>query len=182
MISSLTASSMYGYGDVDGPGFQPSGDDGLAHEKHVWIKKGNEAKTGMYREFSKQVETARLETAEKYLDAIERSILEPVVETKELIRKIPTGETTIDPKTGESVPVYKVTNELIRHTKAPDIKGAMWWLERRMDEFMRRIAHDAKVQVDGIPQARDVTIRMVRAWEDPEEGATETEKDQDAET
>ena len=38
MISSLTASSMYGYGDVDGPGFQPSGDDGLAHEKHGLLR------------------------------------------------------------------------------------------------------------------------------------------------
>ena len=131
----------------------------------------------MFSEFSEGVDRARVDTAIEFLDAVERSILEPVEDTKEMIRKVPTGE--LDPVTNE--PIYRETREIIRYKRAPDIKGALWWLERTMPEFARKIEHEGKLQVDGIPQARDVTIRMVRAWEDPEEEATEPEEDQDAE-
>ena len=137
----------------------------------------------MFSEFSEGVDRARVDTAIEFLDAVERSILEPVEDTKEMIRKVPTGE--LDPVTNE--PIYRETREIIRYKRAPDIKGALWWLERTMPEFARKIEHEGKLQVDGIPPAaRDVTIRMVRAWDDPEEDdpdeeATEPEGDQDAE-
>ena len=127
----------------------------------------------MFSEFSEGVDRARVDTAIEFLDAVERSILEPVEDTKEMIRKVPTGE--LDPVTNE--PIYRETREIIRYKRAPDIKGALWWLERTMPEFARKIEHEGKLQVDGIPPpARDVTIRMVRAWEDPDEDPEEEEE------
>ena len=57
----------------------------------------------------------------EYLDAIRQSVLEPVTVTREHIRKTPDGE----------------VKEIWRETRPGDIRGAMWWLERRFEGFQR---------------------------------------------
>ena len=60
-----------------------------------------------------------------------------------------------------------VMKEIHKETMPPDIKGAMWWLERRFpDQFGRRdqMEHTSKVQVQETQtQERKLTIELVKS-------------------
>ena len=90
---------------------------------HRWRKIGREGRRPPYRQFHQRVEAANARKAQEYLEAVDRSILEPVETTKTVKR----GDGTVEETTTVS---------------PPDIKGALWWLERRLPAlFGRRLEH-----------------------------------------
>ena len=88
-----------------------------------------------------------------YLEAIRRSIMESPVRVREHIKQDENGKV--------------VMKEIHRETLPPDIKGAMWWLERRFPEqFGRRdqIEHTGGVKVQETQtQERKLTIELVKS-------------------
>ena len=93
-----------------------------------WRARGREAKRGKFHAFSERVDAAEAKLGIKYLEAIERSVFEERVVTKERVRKLPDGSIIRDITT-------------VRHP--PDIRGAMWWLERRSEGFGRKVERDS---------------------------------------
>ena len=90
-------------------------------------------------------------TAISYLEAVRKSIMESPVRVREHIKKDEKGKV--------------VMQEIHRETLPPDIKGAMWWLERRFSEqFGRRdqMEHSGKVKVNAVQtKERKLTIELV---------------------
>ena len=56
-----------------------------------WRARGREAKRGKFHAFSERVDAAEAKLGIKYLEAIERSVFEERVVTKERVRKLPDG-------------------------------------------------------------------------------------------
>ena len=88
-----------------------------------------------------------------YLEAVQRSILESPVRVREHIKKDESGKV--------------ILTEIHRETLPPDIRGAMWWLERRFPEqFGRRdqMEHTGKVKVQATQtQERKLTLELVKS-------------------
>ena len=106
-----------------------------------WRKRGREdldaGIESKYADFCSRVESIQDETAERYLESIERSATEPVVIKKVVKKKLPDGTKH---------------EEMSIETRPADIKGAMWWLERRRpDTFGRRtqLEHSGEIAGDG---------------------------------
>ena len=62
-----------------------------------------------------RIDAALQKRGEEYLDAVRRSILEDIIIEKTHVKRLPDG-TEI--------------KEIHKETRPPDIKGALWWLER----------------------------------------------------
>ena len=88
--------------------------------------RGRKAKRWQFRAFCEQIDAAEAILASKYLEAIERSILEKRVVTKERVRQLPDGS---------------ITREIIREHHPPNMGPAMWWIERRVPGFGRKVEH-----------------------------------------
>ena len=104
----------------------------------VWRKRGAAEKNTAYTRFIGQIERAAEKTAIDYLEAIRKSIMESPVKVREHIKKDESGKV--------------ILTEIHRETLPPDIRGAMWWLERRFPEqFGRRdqMEHSGGVKVPG---------------------------------
>ena len=137
---------------------------------HRWRKQGREdaenGKRTALATFCQRVESAQDKTAEKYLEAIDRSVLEPVIVEKEHVRQNADGSRLV---------------ERHREVRPADIRGALWWLERRRPEaFGRReeIKHSGEVATSEEP--RKVVIEFVNAPgrdESDDEAATEAPED-----
>ena len=93
-----------------------------------WRERGRKAKRGKFRVCCERIDTAEAELGVKYLKAIERSILEERVVTKERVRQLPDGS---------------IIRDFITERHPPNIKAAMWWLERRSPGFGRKVEHDS---------------------------------------
>ena len=94
---------------------------------HRWRKIGRESRRPPYRQFHQRAEAANARKAQEYLEAVDRSILEPVETTKTVKR----GDGTVEETTT---------------VRPPDIKGALWWLERRLPAlFGRRLEHAGSI-------------------------------------
>ena len=90
-------------------------------------------------------------TGIEYLGAIRRSILENQVRTREHLKHDENGKL--------------ILTEIYRETLPPDIRGAMWWLERRFpEEFGRRdqVEHSGKVNAVQTKE-RKLTIELVNS-------------------
>ena len=92
-----------------------------------WRARGLKAKRGIFRELCDGIEIAEAERGLKYLEAIDRSIFEERVVTKERVRKLPDGST-----------IREVTKEY----HPPNVKAAQWWIERRIPGFGRKDERD----------------------------------------
>ena len=119
-----------------------------------WRKQGREdAAAGLrtkHARFCEQVEQAQDIQAEKYLEAIEASVLAPVIITKTHIKENPDGSTL---------------KEVHKEERPADIKGAVWWLERRRPETFSRLdklEHSGKVG-NGEAGPRTVRIELVQS-------------------
>ena len=119
-----------------------------------WRKQGREelaeGKRTRHARFCEQVEQAQDVQAEKYLEAIEASVLAPVIVTKTHIKENPDGSTL---------------KEVHKEERPADIKGAVWWLERRRPETFSRLdklEHSGKVG-NGDEGPRTVRIELVRS-------------------
>ena len=112
---------------------------------YLWRKLGQQAKRkNKYLEFSERIDVALANTGHDYLNAIRRSVMEPVKIVKKHVKEVGSVKTT----------------EIIEETRPPDIKGALWWLERMVgEEFGRRdaIEHSGEMAV----RDRKVTIELV---------------------
>ena len=109
-----------------------------------WKKRGREESDGPFVELLDRVEAAQPKTAREYLDAIKDSALESTVTTEETMH--PDGTVT--------------TKTTVR---PPNIKGGLWWLERRFPgEFGRKVEHSGGVTVDD-KRDRVVTVNLVRS-------------------
>ena len=93
-----------------------------------WRVRGREAKREKFRECCERLDAAEAKLSIKYLEAIERSVFEERVVTKERVRQLPNGSIIRDITT-------------VRHP--PNIKGAMWWVERRVPGFGRKVERDS---------------------------------------
>ena len=83
------------------------------------------------RQFCQRIDAAQASTARDYLQAVRRSVIEPTVTTKTTTRPGPDGQ-----------PV----TETVKTVSPPDIKGALWWLERRLPAlFGRRLEHAGRI-------------------------------------
>lgn len=121
---------------------------------HLWRQKGGQDLAdgiqSRYSDFLERIERAQDEQAEKYLDAIERSVMEPTVIEKTHIRRDKDGTQVIEKWT---------------ETKPPTIDGAKWWLARRRpDTFTPRqqLEHSGRVDGDAGGGVREVVIRLVK--------------------
>ena len=130
---------------------------GGIHEKTLesWRARGaREADSNsIYARFIGQLARAAEKAAIDYLGAIRRSIMESPVKVREHIKKDESGKV--------------ILTEIHRETLPPDIKGAMWWLERRFPEqFGRRdqMEHAGGVKVQETQtQERKLTIELVKS-------------------
>ena len=95
----------------------------------------------------------RKSTAIDYLEKIRQSIMESQVKVREHIKQDASGKV--------------IMKEIHKETLPPDIKGAMWWLERRFPEqFGRReqLEHSGGVKVQSTQtQERKLTIELVKS-------------------
>ena len=130
---------------------------GGVHEKTLekWRTRGaREADSNsIYARFIGQLARAAEKTAIDYLEKIRQSIMESPVRVREHIKKDESGKV--------------ILTEIHRETLPPDIKGAMWWLERRFPEqFGRRdqMEHAGGVKVQETQtQERKLTIELVKS-------------------
>ena len=112
-----------------------------------WRRQGAEEEGTAFSELFERIDRAAQATGTAYLDAIKRSITEESTITKTRIKRSEDGAEMVE--------------EVVKETRPPGIKGAMWWLERRFpDPFARRIAHGGKVGIE-TPPKRKVTIKLV---------------------
>ena len=127
------------------------------HTLEEWRKRGarelnsSTNSSSTYARFMGQVDRAAERTAIAYLEAMRKSILESPVKVREHIKKDESGKV--------------ILTEIYRETLPPDIKGAMWWLERRFPEqFGRRdqMEHTGKVHAVQT-QERKLTIELVKS-------------------
>ena len=130
---------------------------GGVHEKTLekWRTRGaREADSNsIYARFIGQLARAAEKTAIDYLEKIRQSIMESPVRVREHIKKDESGKV--------------ILTEIHRETLPPDIKGAMWWLERRFPEqFGRRdqMEHAGGVAVQATQtKERKLTIELVKS-------------------
>ena len=130
---------------------------GGVHEKTLekWRTRGaREADSNsIYARFIGQLARAAEKTAIDYLEKIRQSIMESPVKVREHIKKDESGKV--------------ILTEIHRETLPPDIKGAMWWLERRFPEqFGRRdqLEHSGGVKVQATQsRERELTIELVKS-------------------
>ena len=88
-----------------------------------WRVRGRNAKRGKFRECCERIDVAETESAVEYLEAIKRSVFEERVVKKERVRELPDGSIIRDVTT-------------VHHP--PNVRGAMWWVERRVAGFGRK--------------------------------------------
>ena len=133
--------------------FKEAAKAGGIHEDTLdsWRKRGAAESNTIYTRFLGQIDRAAEKTAITYLGAIRQSIMESPVKVREHIKKDESGKV--------------IMKEIHRETLPPDIKGAMWWLERRFPEqFGRRdqMEHTGKVHAVQT-QERKLTIELVKS-------------------
>ena len=117
----------------------------------VWRKRGAAESNTIYTRFIGQLARAAEKTAIDYLEKIRQSIMESPVKLREHIKQDENGKV--------------VMKEIHKETLPPDIKGAMWWLERRFPEqFGRRdqMEHSGGVKVQAT-QTQELTIELVKS-------------------
>ena len=128
---------------------------GGVHEDTLdsWRKRGAEENDTIYSRFLGRISMAAETKAIAYLEAVQRSILESPVRVRKHIKKDENGKV--------------IMTEIHSETLPPDIRGAMWWLERRFPEqFGRRdqMEHTGKVKVNAVQtQERKLTIELVNS-------------------
>ena len=128
---------------------------GGVHEDTLdsWRKRGAEENDTIYTRFLGRISRAAETKAIDYLEAIRKSILESPVRVREHIKKDESGKV--------------ILTEIHRETLPPDIRGAMWWLERRFPEqFGRRdqMEHSGGVKVQATQtQERKLVIELVKS-------------------
>ena len=119
----------------------------------VWRRRGAAESNTIYTRFIRQLARAAESTAIDYLEKIRQSIMESPVKRREHIKQ------------DENCKV--IMKEIHKETLPPDIKGAMWWLERRFPEqFGRReqLEHSGGVKVQSTQtQERKLTIELVKS-------------------
>ena len=94
------------------------------------VAQGEADGEGELYSFSTRIRAAQAELGVEYLDAIRRSVLETSTVTREHIRLLPDGTEL---------------KEIWRETRPGDIRGAMWWLERRFEGFQRNFKATGQV-------------------------------------
>ena len=118
-----------------------------------WRKRGAAESNTIYTRFIGQLARAAEKTAIDYLEKIRQSIMESPVKVREHIKKDESGNV--------------IMKEIHKETLPPDIRGAMWWLERRFPEqFGRRdqMEHSGGVKVQATQtQERELTIELVKS-------------------
>ena len=129
------------------------------HTLEKWRKLGARELTSsansssIYARFVGQISMAAEKTAIAYLEAVRLSIMESPVKVREHIKKDESGKV--------------ILTEIHRETLPPDIKGALWWLERRFPEqFGRReqLEHSGGVKVQATQtQERKLTLELVNS-------------------
>ena len=88
-------------------------------------KRGVDEPSSIYTRFLGRIDKAAEVTGIAYLEAVRKSILESPVKVREHIKTDDKGNVLM--------------KEIHRETLPPDIRGALWWLERRFPEqFGRR--------------------------------------------
>ena len=128
---------------------------GGVHEDTLdsWRKRGAAESNTIYTRFLGQLDRAAEKTAIDYLEKIRQSIMESPVKVRGHIKQDENGKV--------------VMKEIHKETLPPDIRCAMWWLERRFPEqFGRRdqMEHSGGVKVQATQtQERKLTIELVKS-------------------
>ena len=116
-----------------------------------WRKRGAIENNTIYSRFFGRISKAAELTWLAYLEAMRKSIMESPVKVREHIKKDESGKV--------------ILTEIHRETLPPDIRGAMWWLERRFPEQSGRrdqMDRTGKVDVQATQtQERKLTIELV---------------------
>ena len=118
-----------------------------------WRKRGAIENNTIYSRFFRRISMAAELTGISYLEAVRLSIMESPVKVREHIKKDESGKV--------------ILTEIHRETLPPDIRGALWWLERRFPEqFGRRgqMEYPGKVDVQATQtQERKLTLELVKS-------------------
>ena len=123
---------------------------------HVWQKRAKTAeKPDKYVKLMERIDGALQKRGEEYLDAVRRSILEDIIIEKTHVKRLPDG-TEI--------------KEIHKETRPPDVKAALWWLERRFpEEFGRRLEHSGSLDTG----PKTITVELVKSGEKVEDDEQE---------
>ena len=119
---------------------------------HGWRERGKAEEDSIYSKFTDRIDGAQVSRAQEFLDAIKRSILEghtiTKTHTKESVMPAIVDEegNIISPEV-----VKERVEETTTETRPPDIKGAQWWLERRLPAlFGRRTEIGGTIDIPGL--------------------------------
>ena len=120
---------------------------------HKWRERGREEQeSSIYTKFADRIDAAQVSRAQEYLDAVKRSILKETTitktHTKESVMPAVVDEdgNVISPEV-----VKERIEETTTETRPPDIKGALWWLERRLPAlFGRRTEIGGSLDIPGL--------------------------------
>ena len=123
-----------------------------------WKERAKIAKrSNKYTILMDRINGALQKRAEEYLDAVRKSILQDIIIEKTSTRTLPDGE--------------QIT-EVKKETRPGDIKGALWWLERRFPgEFGRRLEHSGSLDTG----PKTITVELVKTGEKVDEDDDKTE-------
>ena len=119
---------------------------------HAWRERGGSETDTIYSRFTDRLDAAQASRAQEYLDAVKRSILEDSTITKTHKREtVLPAVTDSDGRIISPAVVKESIEETMIETRPPDIKGALWWLERRLPAlFGRRTEIGGQLGIAGL--------------------------------
>ena len=88
-----------------------------------WLERGRGEINGPYCYICYAIESVQAKMTVEFLEAVRRSVFETTTIVREHVRELPDGTTL---------------KEIWKETRPPNIRGALWWLERRAEGFGRR--------------------------------------------
>ena len=119
---------------------------------HKWRERGKAEEDSIYSKFTNRIDACQVSRAQEYLDAVKRSILEGHTITKTHTKE--SVMPAIEDEEGNIISAEVVKErieETTTETRPPDIKGAIWWLERRLPAlFGRRTEIGGTIDIPGL--------------------------------
>ena len=119
---------------------------------HKWRERGKAEEDSIYSKFTDRIDATQVSRAQEYLDAVKRSSLEGHTITKTHVKESVLPAVEDDEGNIISPEVLKERiEETTTETRPPDIKGALWWLERRLPAlFGRRTEIGGQIEIPGL--------------------------------
>ena len=104
-------------------------------------------RSNKYTVLMDRIDGALQKRGQEYLDAVRKSVLQDIIIEKTHVKELPDGT--------------KI-REVHKETRPPDVKAALWWLERRFpEEFGKRVEHSGSLDTG----PKTITVELVKTGE-----------------